>query len=153
MIFDDSFSFHSWSLTMMFAFKRFMIVDDSRQNHAMRSRYFKQPFERGLRLESVHCTWPCIEEYERRLTLSPMILEEFRAIRVSGANLQRFSSSGFVWSALPTDVSWKWLCTGQSRLTSTELNCPKFAQKFTRCKGTTTWEGLIWFYSKLAQNF
>ena len=42
MIVDDSFNFHSLSLTIMFAFKRFMIVDDSWQNKAMRSRNCNQ---------------------------------------------------------------------------------------------------------------
>ena len=48
MIVDDSFNFHSLSLTIMFAFKRFMKVDDSWQNKAMRSRYCKQ-IRRALR--------------------------------------------------------------------------------------------------------
>ena len=42
MTVDDSFNFHSLSLTIMFAFKRFMIVDDSWQNKAMRSRNCNQ---------------------------------------------------------------------------------------------------------------
>ena len=41
---------------------------------------------------------------------------EFGVIRVSRlANSHRFASSGFVWLALLTDVSWKGLCKGLSR--------------------------------------
>ena len=39
MIVDDSFKDHSLSLTVMSAFKRFMIFDDSCRNYATRSRY------------------------------------------------------------------------------------------------------------------
>ena len=42
MIADDSFNFHSLSPTIMFVFKWSMIVDDSSQNHVMRSRSHKQ---------------------------------------------------------------------------------------------------------------
>ena len=50
MIVDDSqlyCSFNFWSLllTIMFAFKRFMIDDDSWQNHAKRSCNFKQVWD------------------------------------------------------------------------------------------------------------
>ena len=42
MIADDSFNFYSLSPTIMFVFKWSMIVDDSSQNHVMRSRSHKQ---------------------------------------------------------------------------------------------------------------
>ena len=50
MIVDDSqlyCSFNFWSLllTIMFVFKWFMIADDSWQNHAKRSRNFKQVWD------------------------------------------------------------------------------------------------------------
>ena len=38
VIVDDSFNFGSPSFIIMFALKRFIIVDDSFQNHAKRSR-------------------------------------------------------------------------------------------------------------------
>ena len=37
-IVDDSLNYHSLSFTIMSAFKRFMLVDDSCRNYAMRSR-------------------------------------------------------------------------------------------------------------------
>ena len=39
----DSFSYHSLSLTILSAFKRFMIVDVSCRNHAMRSQCYVVP--------------------------------------------------------------------------------------------------------------
>ena len=38
MIVDDSLNYHSLSLTIMSAFKRFILVDDSCRHYAMRSR-------------------------------------------------------------------------------------------------------------------
>lgn len=91
MVVDDSFNFHSPYLSIIFAFKWFMIVDNSWQIHAMRSLHCKQIWC-GLRSE--------ISVWSRSCELN---------------RLKQPTRKWWKWSSRHSAKFWRLLCTVWAR--------------------------------------